>query len=281
MLLEIQIAVSFLTSYLYNKLPRRRVDLFSVELARQLKEKFEGHWYPERPSKGSGYRCLLIGDDLDPVLMNAANDNGLSIEEIRASLPEKLTMWIDPDEVSYRIEEQPVVKMIYQKDKYGEQENLAELEGISGQQQHYGMTATSPRRNSKTVEQVFHRSPVQTSPASQTSPLSVHSPIHANYSLWSTTQETVPTQAEVDSRLSPNAQEFTYPVSKQSPSTDYLYRQDTSSLNSYARNLWGSAGEAIDRRQSLSSLQSLYGWLNIDSTSYKPNYNSSQLEIMA
>jgi protein Tob/BTG len=103
MLLEIQIAVSFLTSYLYNKLPRRRVDLFSVELAKQLKEKFEGHWYPQRPSKGSGYRCLLIGEKLDPVLMNAANDSGLSLEEIRSSLPEKLNMWIDPDEVSYRI----------------------------------------------------------------------------------------------------------------------------------------------------------------------------------
>jgi protein Tob/BTG len=103
MLLEIQIAVSFLTSYLYNKLPRRRVDLFSVELAKQLKEKFEGHWYPSRPSKGSGFRCLLIGEELDPVLMNAANDSGLSLEEIRSSLPEKLNMWIDPDEVSYRI----------------------------------------------------------------------------------------------------------------------------------------------------------------------------------
>lgn len=103
MLLEIQIAVSFLTSYLYNKLPRRRVDLFGVELTKQLKEKFEGHWYPQRPSKGSGYRCLLIGDDLDPVLVNAANDSGLSLEEIRSSLPDKLTMWIDPDEVSYRI----------------------------------------------------------------------------------------------------------------------------------------------------------------------------------
>jgi hypothetical protein len=35
--------------------------------------------------------------------MNAANDSGLSLEEMRTSLPEKLTMWIDPDEVSYRI----------------------------------------------------------------------------------------------------------------------------------------------------------------------------------
>ena len=103
MLLEIQIAISFLMSYLYNKLPRRRVDLFSAELTRRLKEKFEGHWYPERPSKGSGYRCLLIGDDLDPILVKAANDSGLSMEEIRTSLPDKLTMWIDPDEVSYRI----------------------------------------------------------------------------------------------------------------------------------------------------------------------------------
>ena len=38
--------------------------------------------------------------------------------------------------------------MIYQKDKYGEQENLAELEGISGQQQHYSVAPSSPSSTS-------------------------------------------------------------------------------------------------------------------------------------
>lgn len=48
---EIQVALNFVISYLYNKLPRRRVNLFGEELEKALKEKFVGHWYPEKPFK--------------------------------------------------------------------------------------------------------------------------------------------------------------------------------------------------------------------------------------
>ncbi|XP_028395600.1 protein Tob1-like [Dendronephthya gigantea] len=277
MLLEIQIAVSFLTSYLYNKLPRRRVDLFGVELTKQLREKFEGHWYPQRPSKGSGYRCLLIGDDLDPVLVNAANDSGLSLEEIRSSLPDKLTMWIDPDEVSYRIEDQLVVKVIYQKDKYGELENLAELEGFNAQQM-YAVSTTSPSTiHTSEVEQTYNRSPIQTSPLTMLSNTN-----HSNYSLWST-EENVHTQTPVDSRLSPNAQEFRYPVAKQSQHspTNSLYQKDSLRFNEFPSYMWSNLSETSDRRQEYTSLQSIYSnWLD-SSNSYKRSYNASQLEVMA
>lgn len=49
--IEIQVALNFVISYLYNKLPRRRVNLFGEELEKALKEKFVGHWYPEKPFK--------------------------------------------------------------------------------------------------------------------------------------------------------------------------------------------------------------------------------------
>ena len=102
---ELQVAVNFLIGYLVNKLPRRRVQLFGEEVVKRLTEKFDGHWYPEKPSKGSGYRCLLITDSLDPVLSSAANDSGLSRQDVKANLPEKLCLWIDPGEVSFRIGE--------------------------------------------------------------------------------------------------------------------------------------------------------------------------------
>ena len=101
--LEIQVAVKFITSYLYNKLPRRRVDIFGEELAKNLTKKFKGHWYPDRPTKGSGYRCILVHDNLDPLLATAAKEGGLDVEDVKANLPDKLTVWIDPYEVSYRI----------------------------------------------------------------------------------------------------------------------------------------------------------------------------------
>ena len=103
--LEVQVAVNFLIGYLVNKLPRRRVQLFGEEVVKRLTKKFEGHWYPEKPCKGSGYRCLLITDSLDPVLSSAAKESGLNVKDVKANLPEKLCLWIDPQEVSFRIGE--------------------------------------------------------------------------------------------------------------------------------------------------------------------------------
>ena len=65
---EIQVALKFVISFLYNKLPRRRVNLFGEELENALRDKFHGHWYPDKPFKGSAYRCLKITDPADPVL---------------------------------------------------------------------------------------------------------------------------------------------------------------------------------------------------------------------
>lgn len=104
MQLEIQVALNFIISYLYNKLPRRRVNIFGEELERQLKKKYEGHWYPDKPYKGSGFRCIHVGEKVDPVVEQAAKESGLDIEDVRNNLPQDLSVWIDPFEVSYRSE---------------------------------------------------------------------------------------------------------------------------------------------------------------------------------
>ncbi|BFZ17304.1 hypothetical protein BsWGS_20343 [Bradybaena similaris] len=115
---EISVALNFVISYLYNKLPRRRVDLFGEELEMGLKEKFIGHWYPENPSKGSGFRCVKgSGDEVDLVIVKAAIKAGLDIVEVKSYLPEDLTIWIDPTEVSYKIGEKGPVKVLYSEKK--------------------------------------------------------------------------------------------------------------------------------------------------------------------
>lgn len=53
MFIEIHVASNFIASLLYNRLPRRRVNIFGEELEKALKDKFVGHWYPEMPEKGS------------------------------------------------------------------------------------------------------------------------------------------------------------------------------------------------------------------------------------
>ncbi|CAL8289422.1 unnamed protein product [Boreogadus saida] len=119
MLLEVKVALNFIVSYLYNKLPRRRADLFGEELERLLVARFEGHWYPEAPLRGSAFRCLHLGAPRDPVVELAARRSGLDTEEVRANVPAELSIWVDPYEVSYQIGEQGALKVLYLEDPPG------------------------------------------------------------------------------------------------------------------------------------------------------------------
>lgn len=121
---EIQVALNFVISYLYNKLPRRRVNLFGEELERALHRKFNGHWYPDKPFRGSAYRCLRVSTPLDPVLETAARESGLEIRDLRENLPDELSVWIDPDEVSYRIGERGAVKILYSERDFADENSV-------------------------------------------------------------------------------------------------------------------------------------------------------------
>lgn len=111
--IEVQVALNFVISYLYNKLPRRRVNIFGEELEKALKDKFSGHWYPDKPFRGSAYRCMKTGDPVDTVLDRAARESGIPIQDILENLPEELAVWVDPGEVSYRIGEKGAVKILF------------------------------------------------------------------------------------------------------------------------------------------------------------------------
>ncbi|CAF0930265.1 unnamed protein product [Adineta ricciae] len=115
---EVSVALNFLIAYLYNKLPRRRVNMLGEQMLEHLRIKFQGHWYPERPTKGSAYRSIRISKEkVDKVLVNAAIDVGLDLQEILDTLPNDLTIWIDPGEVSYRIGEKGPVKILYEDER--------------------------------------------------------------------------------------------------------------------------------------------------------------------
>ncbi|XP_030757578.1 protein Tob1-like [Sitophilus oryzae] len=120
--IEVQVALNFVISYLYNKLPRRRVNIFGEELEKALKDKFQGHWYPDKPFKGSAFRCLKTGDPIDKVLERAARESGVPIQDILENLPQELAVWVDPGEVSYRIGEKGAVKILF-SDKADPQED--------------------------------------------------------------------------------------------------------------------------------------------------------------
>lgn len=126
--IEVQVALNFVISYLYNKLPRRRVNIFGEELEKALKDKFQGHWYPDKPFKGSAFRCLKTGDPVDKVLERAARESGVPIQDILENLPQELAVWVDPGEVSYRIGEKGAVKILYSDKGDPQEENSADRE---------------------------------------------------------------------------------------------------------------------------------------------------------
>lgn len=126
--MEVQVALNFVISYLYNKLPRRRVNIFGEELEKALKDKFQGHWYPDKPFKGSAFRCLKTGDPIDKVLERAARESGVPIQDILENLPQELAVWVDPGEVSYRIGEKGAVKILFSDKADPQDENSADRE---------------------------------------------------------------------------------------------------------------------------------------------------------
>ncbi|MBN3302439.1 TOB2 protein, partial [Amia calva] len=115
--LEVKVALHFIMSHLYDQLPRRRAELFGDELRGLLLSHFSGHWYPEAPLRGSGFRCLHLGaPPPDPLVAEAARRSGLDAGEVSAHLPAGLSLWIDPFEVSYQVGEKGPVEVLYLKE---------------------------------------------------------------------------------------------------------------------------------------------------------------------
>jgi protein Tob/BTG len=96
--------VVFLTQLIRKNqsLAQEQVDQFQNHLSACLLARFKDHWYCTRPSKGQGYRCIRINDTepIDPVLENAAKNSGLKYYDL--GLPNELTLWVDPAEVTCR-----------------------------------------------------------------------------------------------------------------------------------------------------------------------------------
>lgn len=108
---EIQHAVTFLVETLKDKLPwtpetEETMCTMRTRLTNLLAERFEGHWYADKPLKGSAYRCINISveeNSFDDTLRTAANDSGLTEDVVRGVFSNGLALWIDPDDVSGRL----------------------------------------------------------------------------------------------------------------------------------------------------------------------------------
>ncbi|CAH2318697.1 Hypothetical predicted protein [Pelobates cultripes] len=104
---EISAAVHFLLEILHqkNRWTPLQLEVLGSSLLCNLSERYNGHWYPEHPSRGQAYRCIRINAQqaVDESLLMACEHSG--IEYSKLGLPEELTIWVDPYEVCGRYRE--------------------------------------------------------------------------------------------------------------------------------------------------------------------------------
>ncbi|KAG5889533.1 hypothetical protein JTB14_036624 [Gonioctena quinquepunctata] len=104
---EIMTAVMFFIRFIEKSdtFPREQLENFKRYLSELLIERFEKHWFPNLPTKGQGYRCIRVNcvSPVDDTLVLAANKCGLTYGDLR--LPTEITVWVDPNEVCYRLGE--------------------------------------------------------------------------------------------------------------------------------------------------------------------------------
>jgi len=111
---EIGSAVDFLSNILVNgHVPHNQCAVFRQVLKEYLWNHYQNHWFPDKPNKGSAYRCLRINHKMDPLIQKAGSMCGLSQTSLFTLFPSELTMWVDPDEVSYRIGEDGSIGVLF------------------------------------------------------------------------------------------------------------------------------------------------------------------------
>lgn len=114
MQLEIGFASDFLAKFL-TVLPQDQVERFRQSLQFHMNKRFEGHWFPDKPMRGQAYRCMrIVNRRFDDLLAQAGMVAGISEAEMARLMPKELTVWVDPDEVSYRFGEEGSVGVIYE-----------------------------------------------------------------------------------------------------------------------------------------------------------------------
>jgi len=114
---EVKAATEYITKVLRkvneNKgLDAQKFDYFDLILQSLLCERYENHWHPEKPFKGSAYRCIRINHKMEPMLAKAANMSNIPLACID-NFPPEFTIWVDPTDVSYRFGENGSIGVLY------------------------------------------------------------------------------------------------------------------------------------------------------------------------
>jgi len=113
---EVQSAVDFLTNILRSRdgVNAAQSQLFKSSLITLLCNRYQNHWFPEKPFKGSGYRCIRMNHNMDPLILQAGQMCGLNHSFLESTFPPELTIWVDPHDVSFRVGEEGSVGILFE-----------------------------------------------------------------------------------------------------------------------------------------------------------------------
>ena len=102
---EVQTACRFIHHMLEKgcRLTEQQLQQFTNKMQEVLLAHFRHHWHLDNPQQGSAYRCIRINHNMDPLVERAAQACGFKIPDL--ALPREFTIWIDPNEFSYRFGE--------------------------------------------------------------------------------------------------------------------------------------------------------------------------------
>lgn len=119
MINEVNSVVNFICGLLRQRsVPSDTVERFNSSLAEILCLHYHNHWFPDKPFRGSAYRCVrVVNKVMDPVLLRAGEAVGLTQGDLMKFLPSELTLWVDPNDVSYRIGEDGSIGILYSPSK--------------------------------------------------------------------------------------------------------------------------------------------------------------------
>jgi BTG family len=73
--------------------------LLKSEISRQLRKRFEGHWFPKDSEKDSNLRIIRFDGKLDPIFEEACKKVNICTQWIHWNFMDKLTIWINPSSV--------------------------------------------------------------------------------------------------------------------------------------------------------------------------------------
>lgn len=120
---EVYNACEFLCSNLrsnsYTSVTEEQILSFRTVLEELIVDKFTNHWYPDKPLRGNGFRCINIDKDshiVDPMLVKAAEVNNIPSGLLLSTFRSGLALWIDPGDVSYRTGRSLAIIQLYKSD---------------------------------------------------------------------------------------------------------------------------------------------------------------------